>query len=134
MYGIEWQQPALVAEGLAQAAVHENKLGELLSAADKAAAAAKQNGSRMGAIADLFDAVRENEKLVNSVRYDDSDNIHDGIMTRAPDEAIELLSRVKVEPDELEERTAEMIHAAAYVAAAAAFHPPHVPKFDFFLM
>ncbi|POR37682.1 Putative nucleosome assembly protein C36B7.08c, partial [Tolypocladium paradoxum] len=38
MYGVEWEQPAVVAEGLAQAAVHDGRLGEFLAKVDRAAA------------------------------------------------------------------------------------------------
>ncbi|KID77513.1 hypothetical protein MBR_03832, partial [Metarhizium brunneum ARSEF 3297] len=62
-FGLEWEQPAIVAQGLAQAAVHRNTLG------------------------DFFDRV---------------------------DEAVAAAGR--------------------YVAASAAWKPPHVPKYDFFLI
>lgn len=131
MYGIEWEQPAIVAEGLAQAAVHENRLGDFLTKAEEAAN--KRNPETI-AYADLFEEMRKNEKLAGSARWTDPNRIYDGVMARAPDEAVEFLSQIKVKEDELEERTVEMFHAAAYMASAAVFHPPHIPKFDFFLM
>jgi hypothetical protein len=36
MYGVEWAQPAIVAEALAEASVHQNPLGGFLAAAEKA--------------------------------------------------------------------------------------------------
>lgn len=131
MYGIEFAQPATVASGLAQAAVHENKVGEFLTSADEAAA---KLDSKMGSIADFFDEIRKDKKLATSASWNDPNRIYDGVMKRAPDEALALVSRVKVAEDELEERTAEMIITAAWVSAAAAFHEPNIPKFDFFLI
>ncbi|KAF7559043.1 hypothetical protein G7046_g5112 [Stylonectria norvegica] len=131
MYGLEWEQPALIASGLAQAAVHENRLGAFLTQTDEAA---QKRGSQMGSIVDLFDAARPDQKLAGSAHWEDGNKIYDGVMVRAPEEAVEFLGQVRVRAEELEERTAEMVHTAAYVAAAATFHPPHIPKFDFFLM
>ncbi|KAF7546441.1 hypothetical protein G7Z17_g8437 [Cylindrodendrum hubeiense] len=132
MYGLEWEQPATIASGLAQIAVHDNGLHELLTRS-RGAAAAKPDSYQMGSIIDLYDKIAPNQKLASSAHWEDRNRIYDGVMKRAPDEMIELASQVRVRPEELEERTAEMIHTAAYIAAAAAFHPPNVPKFDFFL-
>ncbi|KFA48125.1 hypothetical protein S40293_09287 [Stachybotrys chartarum IBT 40293] len=132
MYGIEWQQPALVASGLAQAAVHKNALAAFFAAAD-AAAATRPDGTT-APVADLLEAVRSNEKLVGSVRWADANRLYDGVLGRAMDEAVAVGSRVKVRPEELEERTAEMVHTAAWMAAVTVFRPPHIPKFDFFLI
>ncbi|UKZ83563.1 hypothetical protein TrVFT333_011372 [Trichoderma virens FT-333] len=115
MYGIEWRQPAIIAEGLAQAAVHENRVGVFLTK--------------------LFESVGQfSEKLATSARFGDSNKVYDGVFVRAPDEALEFLKQVRVREDELDERLAEMAHSCAYVATTAAFHPPNVPKLDFFLI
>lgn len=133
MYGIEWQQPAIIAEGLAQAAVHENRAGGFLTRAEQAATASAS--ARTPPLPELFESVRLfSDKLATSARFDDKNKIYDGIFVRAPDEALEFVKQVKVNEDELDERLAEMVHSCAYVAAAAAFHPPNNPKFDFFLM
>lgn len=134
MYGLEWKQPAIIAEGLAQTAVHDNRLGDFLRRAEQAANTRTDHSQTHQPFASLFEAARDSGKLANSASIDDSNKIYDGVMKRAPDEAVELLSKVKVKPEELEERTAEMFHTAAWVAATAAWHPPHVPKYDFFLM
>jgi hypothetical protein len=140
MYGIEWQQPAIMAEGLAQAAVHDNPLGTVFEKADAAAEeAARQRGSDASAapawtIAQLIEGVRANEKLAKSARWEDPNRIYDGVLVRAPEEAVQYVSQAKVTPETLEERTAEMVHTAAWLAAAAAFRPGHIPKMDFFLI
>jgi hypothetical protein len=132
MYGIEFQQPAMVAEGLAQTAVHENRLGDFF---DKVDAAVKANSNpSQRSIAELIEGVRENKKLATSAHWEDSNRVYDGVVGRAFDEAVQYAAQVRVKPEELEERTAEMVHTAAWLATAAAFRPPHIPKLDFFLM
>ncbi|PNY26018.1 Oxidoreductase AflY [Tolypocladium capitatum] len=142
MYGVEWEQPAIVAEGLAQAAVHESRIGEFLSRVDKAAAAADADADADAAasrprrtLADICETIRrDSEKLATSARWEDSNRDYHGVLTRAEDEAVALLAQIRVSPDEVEERTAEMIHCAAYIAAAASWNPPYIPKFDFFFI
>ncbi|KAM0255218.1 hypothetical protein ACHAQJ_005982 [Trichoderma viride] len=106
MYGIEWQQPAIIAEGLAQAAVHENRAGGFLTKVEQAAASSQ---SLSPSLPELFESVRQySEKLATSARFEDSNKIYDGVFVRAPDEALKFLKQVKVKEDELDERLAEM--------------------------
>ncbi|KAM0435148.1 hypothetical protein ACHAPT_003238 [Fusarium lateritium] len=133
LYAIEWEQPMLVASALAQTAVHGNNLHDFLTtAAEKAKA--DDAPPKMKTILGLLDDINSSEKLRGSAHWDDSQPMVGGVLRRAKDDMATLASRVRVEEDELEERTAEMVHSAAYIAAGAAFHPPHTPKFDFFLM
>ncbi|RSL39726.1 hypothetical protein CEP53_013855 [Fusarium sp. AF-6] len=133
LYAVEWEQPMLVASALAQTAVHENKLHGFLTIA---AANAKVDDAppKMGTILGLLEDIHSNEKIRNSARWNDSQPMFQGVLGRARDEMAILASSVRVGEDEVEERTAEMVHTAAYMASGAAFHPPHTPKFDFFLM
>ncbi|RSL53076.1 hypothetical protein CEP54_010578 [Fusarium duplospermum] len=133
LYAIEWEQPMLVASALAQTAVHENKLHDFLTTA-AANAKADDAPPKMSTILGLLDDIHSNEKTKNSARWNDSQPMFQGVLGRARDEMGVLASRVRVGEEEVEERTAEMVHTAAYMAAGAAFHPPHTPKFDFFLM
>jgi len=134
MFGVEWQQPAILAEGLAQAAVHDNWLGGFLAEAEKRAE--QRESVTYRPLTELFEELHDkrHEKLARSARLDDSQKIRDGVMARAPEEALDYVSQIKVRPEELEERTAEMAHNAAYIAAASSWHPPHIPKYDFFLI
>lgn len=143
LYGIEWSQPAIVASALAQTAVHKNEIREVMEEVDSrvAAAGAVTNGDggdyRMPPLTTLLEEVStgsQHEKLRDSVRWEDDIKIRDGVLARAKDKALQLMTRVRVREDELEERTVEMLHAAAYVATSTALRPPHVPKLDFFLM
>ncbi|UNI19085.1 hypothetical protein JDV02_005301 [Purpureocillium takamizusanense] len=135
LYGVEWEQPAIVAEGLAQAAVHEDRLGAFLWRVDEAAAAADEPQQQQRSVAEMCESARrESPKLASSARWEDPNRIYDGVMVRAPDEAVALLAQIRVRPEDVGERTVEMIHTAAYIAAGAAWNPPYIPKFDFFLI
>ena len=132
MYGIEWEQPAIIAEGLAQTGIHTTYVGDFLTKVEKIAS--ENPPTRRLTTSELLEQVQSDKRFVNSVRFDDPNEILNGVEVLCPDEAIEYLSKVKIEPDELEERVAENIHTAAYMVSASVFHPPNDPKFDFFLM
>ncbi|KAI0433327.1 HypA protein [Xylaria sp. FL1042] len=131
MYGIEWQQPAIVAMGLAQASVHQADMGFLLLKAEEAA---RSSPSPMPEIASLFQEVAADEKLSKSARLSDESKVRDGVLARAFDEYIRVAAKVKVQPEELEEKTVEMYNTIIYVASAAALRQGKEPRYDFFLM
>ncbi|KAL2191791.1 hypothetical protein L209DRAFT_761414 [Thermothelomyces heterothallicus CBS 203.75] len=140
MYGVEWGQEAIVAEALAQAAVHEGWVGEYLLEAERLARQGGGEGKGKEAgegVMELIAAVRANPKLAGAARHGDANKIRDGVLARARDEMLAIAARVRVRPDqkEVEEKTAEMFDAALFVAAAAAMvKDGKQPKFDFFLM
>lgn len=138
MFGIEWQQPAIIAEGLAEAAAHDNIAGEFLAEVEKAAQAKRADSGAGSAsksnISEMFEKVSQIDKLRTSAQSKDNKHVYDGVLVRARPEAIDFLKQVAVAEDELEERTAEMFHAIAYVATTAAFNAPDVPKMEFLLM
>ncbi|KAK3685847.1 hypothetical protein B0T22DRAFT_500606 [Podospora appendiculata] len=108
MYGMEFNQPAIVAEALAQAAVHKpGDVGRFLERAERGDITISRGG--MGRIVDLL-----------------GEGARDGVEG--------VVGKVKVGEDELEERTAEMFDACVYLAAAAARREGKVDKFDFFLI
>ena len=82
----------------------------------------------------MYEKVRANPQLAGSVRMEDKSKIEDGIIQRAKDAMLAILEQVHVEPEELDERTAEMFHDMILVASSAAIHPPHHVKYDFFLV
>ncbi|OTB14049.1 hypothetical protein K445DRAFT_319583 [Daldinia sp. EC12] len=132
MYGVEWKQPAIVAMALAQASVHKNELKKFLVTTEEAA---KSNTKPMPSIESLLREVKANTKLSTVVHgVGEFVKMEKGVFAKAWDDIVELASKVKVKPEELDERTAEMYHTAIYEGASAAFHPGKEPKFDFFLM
>lgn len=138
VYGVEWQQPAIVAMGLAQGAVHNDPgLGKFLLAAEERAKSTAAP-TPMPSILSLLDAVRNDEALPKAARSTDANKIRDGVLKRALEPAIAVAARMRVtaaDADQLAERTAEMYHAAVLEAAAAALcRLDKEPKWDFFLM
>ena len=142
MYGIEWGQPTIVAQGLAQAAIHKLQgLDEFLHDAEKAAAAAAsaapdKNKTAPASIISLFQAVAKSPALSSSAHFEDSNKLLQGVLGRAREKMTAVAARVTVPTTEegLAARTAEMAEACVFVAASAALHPPKYPKFDFFLL
>lgn len=79
-----------------------------MQGAEKAAKGKRSSKSMV----ELLDEIRADQKLSTAAHWDDGNKIRDGIMKRAPDEMIKYASQWIVEPDQLEEKTAEMINAA----------------------
>lgn len=135
MYGLEWAQPALVAEGLAQASVHKDAYGELFASVDEKAR--KNPPAALRHLADLLDSIgAEYPHLVAESRWEDGDGSQTAVLNRIPDQVADYLAaNVSVSADDdFSEQVDSMVHACAYLAATAIFHPPHKPKFDFFIM
>lgn len=107
-FGVEFKQPAIIAEALAEAASHDIWIAAFLQEAEKAAKGKRSSKSMV----ELLDEIRADQKLSTAAHWDDGNKIRDGIMKRAPDEMIKYASQWIVEPDQLEEKTAEMINAA----------------------
>lgn len=141
MYGMEWDQPAIIAEALAQTAVHSDTLREFLHAAESrsrrpegGSTPSSKTGNR---VVSLLAEIKSNQKLAAAARNSDSNKIHDGVLVRAKEEMLEIAARVKVgaEPQEIAEKTAEMFETCVYMASAAARHGRGKnDKYDFFLM
>lgn len=132
-FGIEFQQPIVIAESLAQAAIHHDELSALLLPAETAAKKRQQEGAPPKSIADLLDEIQHDDALLDCVRWNDKDHMRDGVFGRAGERIVELVSQYYVEPNELERKTAEMINAAAYFTAGAQRSGKMI-KYDFFLI
>ncbi|EON62989.1 hypothetical protein W97_02215 [Coniosporium apollinis CBS 100218] len=130
-FGVEFHQPAIIAEALAQAAIHSDWMKPFLIGAEKAAK--ENNVTQSKTLVELLDAIKADEKVAKAPRWDDGNKLRDGIVKRVPEEMIKYASQYVVHPEELEEKTAEMTNAAIYYTGAAQ-HPPHQIKFDFYYM
>ena len=131
-FGVEFRQPAIIAEALAQAAIHNNYMKPFFLSAEKAANQNKDAGTT--SVVSLLTAIRADKKVSSAAHWSDGNKIRDGILARAPDEMLRLASQYRVEaPAQLPEKTAEMLNAAVYFTACAQ-RPAHIPKFDFFYM
>lgn len=135
MYGLEWKQPAIVAEGLAQTCVHGLEgLDQLLLPSEHNAKQVHSGKTRMKAIVDLYRDIAADTSFEGASLLTDESKIEDGILRRAKESMLSVLAQVHVADDELEERTVEMFHAIILIASSAAIRPPYHVKYDFFLM
>ncbi|KXS94935.1 hypothetical protein AC579_4484 [Pseudocercospora musae] len=128
-FGVEFQQPAIIAESLAQAAVHDSWIGDLLLPAEQMS---KQNGNDKS-IVQLLDEIRANKEISEGTKWEDGNKIRDGLLKRCPQPFLDIVSQVRVKPDQLEEKTAEMTNAAIYYTGGAQ-RANKVPKFDFYFI
>lgn len=138
MYGVEFRQPAIVAEALAQTCVHQPNYKEVLLQAERNASEAYATAAgekrTMPRIVSLLEETRNDQKIKAALRPGEEPAKVQFLLQRAPEEMMRIISKVKVRTEELEERTVEMFDAALFVATAATFHPGKTNKFDFFLM
>ena len=129
-FGLEFNQPAIVCEALAEAAVHPDWMNPLLLDAEKAA---KSAGPGKKNLPELLEEIRQDEKLSTAALWEDDSQIKDGVMKRAYEELIKYISQWTVDPHNLDQKTAEMINSVVYYTAGAQ-RPPKQVKFDFFFM
>lgn len=131
---LEFKQPLLLAEGLAQSAVHHDWWYiEFLTHAEKLARKAEEPALPL---ADLIDLMRADPKLstASSLEYHtqtrkhsgiwamDKEMARDGVMGNAREEYLRLAARWRVDPDDVERATAELINTAGMLA----FRPSNV--------
>ncbi|KIW01608.1 uncharacterized protein PV09_07080 [Verruconis gallopava] len=132
-FGIEFQQPAIVAEAMAQAAVHDSWIGKLLVSAEKAARVEppKDGGKTLAA---LLREIHDDEEVRNAARWSDGNKIRDGVIARAGARMLSYATQFVVRPqDDVARKTAEMINAAVLFAGAAQ-RPTKAVKFDFYFI
>jgi hypothetical protein len=106
-FGIEFEQPAIIAEGLAQAAAHSNWIAPIYLESEKMAQA---NGNPDKSLVSLVKEIQADKELVAAPHFEDSNKIRDGILVRAPNNMLKIASQYVVREDQLEEKTAEMIN------------------------
>ncbi|KAK0626528.1 HypA protein [Immersiella caudata] len=135
MYGLEWSQPAIIAEALAQTAVHSDApLHSFLLEAESLSRKAQH--PPLLDIASLLQEIHTSPALSQSASFRDPNKIRDGVLARARSDMLTLASRVRIPVSSLSEATAQMFHTSLLTASLSAlpFHPPKYPKFDFFLI
>ena len=120
-YGIEFQQPSLVAEALAAACVHENWPKDFLLPTEEYVRS--NPGAPSGPLLDMLHSLGQDPEITSAVKDSDPFNkIRDGFLKRATSEQlVPYLSqfRVKPTPEDLQRKLAEMMHTGAYTMGAA---------------
>lgn len=66
----------------------------------------------------LQDDLRNDSDIKRSVKWADADKIFDGVMRRCPDKMIKYASQFNVNPDEFEEKFAELINSTGILTPA----------------
>lgn len=125
---LEFKQPLLLAEGLAQGAVHHDWWYiEFLGTAEKLAHKAEEPALPL---AELIDMMRADPKLstASSLEYHtqtrkhsgiwamDKEMARDGVLANAREEYLRLAARWRVDPDDVERATAELLNTAGMLA------------------
>ncbi|KAK5108264.1 hypothetical protein LTR62_008648 [Meristemomyces frigidus] len=130
-FGIEFEQPAIIAEGLAETAVHSVYLDKLFLPTEKLARENSNTPSK--SIAELLDVIRNDKEMLDAPRFSDGNKLRDGVLARAGPRMVAIASKFRVDPGELERKTAEMTNAVAYYTAGAQ-REQHIRKYDFYFM
>lgn len=139
-FGMEFEQPSIIAEGLAQAAVdNDSHIGRLLfeseaAAANDAAAAGSSATTVRKSLIELMHEVRKDDTIRNAPKWEQVPvTMRLGITTGAIPELSAIAKQFTVPPEALEQRTAEMMSTCAYLAGAAQ-RAGKRNKIDFFHM
>ncbi|KAJ5934084.1 hypothetical protein N7466_003631 [Penicillium verhagenii] len=129
-YAIEFEQPLVVAEALALTAIHDSSFGQILDQVEKV----DRHSSTTKSLIDLQREIHGSEKLRKAMDYTHGvSQIQDGLLVNARVEFLSLMGAWKVQPQELEEKTAESLNATLYWTSLAQ-RPEKQIRFDFFLM
>ena len=129
-FGIEFDIPSTVAEGLAQAASDDRSGIDIFF--QRSEQSVRPGSIQPKPLLELYRSVRASAKIRSASRFQDGPLRCHGLLQRAMDELVTIASQLQVSPDELERNTAEMISCAAFTAAAQKVGK--APKVDFFYM
>ncbi|KAK4139506.1 oxidoreductase AflY [Dichotomopilus funicola] len=133
-FGVEFELPGIIAEGLAQAAVHDSaNLEGFYHESEKIAASAN---TPVKSLLALYDEVRATPKIATAALIQQGPvRVREGVIARAGSEiaAVAAQWRVANSEEALERAVAESANIAAY-SAGAAQRPGKKRRIDFFHM
>jgi SAM-dependent methyltransferase len=132
--GIEFEQPSIIAEALAQAIVHDSSgIPDCLRRTDQEAFQSSPQVPRKSML-ELFTEARSNDAIREAPYFEDGPyKMRDGVLGRCKTAITSLAAQFHVESSEVYERAAEVINCSAYLAGAAQ-RVDKSPKIDFFFM
>lgn len=145
-FAIEFQQPAIVAQALAQASVHQDYLADAFY---KPATVAAQSHHTSKSLVEIMDEMRTNQAIRDAAIHGDTDVFENGILSRASEEVIKYCSQWSVSEDQIDDKLVEMINTASeYLSSwckqstdedvvywtATAQNPQKELKLDFFFI
>lgn len=135
-FGMEFEEPTIIAEALAQAAAHDDSNISTLFQNAESEASISYPAAKPKSLIELVHEVRANDTIRKAPVWSDFGNkMKDGIVGRAGEAMSSLAAQFQIRKDEkdLERRTAEMINTCTYFAGAAQ-REGRKTKIDFFYM
>lgn len=132
-FGLEFQQPCLVAEALASAAIHDTWPLPIVLPTEAYLKA--HPNTQQTSLVSLLPALQSIPVIASAVKSSKHPDRVIPFMKHAGDALPPLLSQWRVEPTEedIKYRTAEMANVCAYMIGAAQ-HPRKKPAIEFFMM
>lgn len=108
-FGLEFNQPAIVAQALAQAAVHDDWMGrDYFLPAERLAGEIGKPGQK--SLLQLLNEIRNDQTLKSSVKFSDTNKFRDGVLHRAPQEILQYAAQYTVSAEQIPEKLADMIN------------------------
>jgi hypothetical protein len=105
-FALEFDQPAILAEALAQAAVHENWVSPFFLETEKAA---KAYQGPEKSLEDIMKQLQGDKDVQALVEWEDDNKFRDGIIVRGKEKVAGIVGQWKVKEEQLEQKTREMI-------------------------
>lgn len=131
-YGIEFQIPAVIAEGLAQFATTDLYIGDALLDIEKAAKEADPERKNNKTIYELANEIYDNPAISRAAKWEDG-NKFKAVIARAGKELAEIALQWRCKPENLIEKAAEASNGGALLCVSAT-RPDKATHYDFFLM
>ncbi|KAL9078957.1 MAG: hypothetical protein Q9157_002141 [Trypethelium eluteriae] len=129
-YGIEFDQPSIVAEGLAQAASHNP--GHVDEFFNRSEQLARSGSVKAKPLKDLYAEVHASEKIRASTWLKDGPLRSQGVLKRAMEDLAAVAAQFQIAPTDLERGKAEMISCGAFTSAGQ--KAGKMCKIDFFYL
>ena len=105
-FGVEFEQPAIIAEALAEAAVHADELEPYFFEVNKQGAV---SDGREG-LHKLYNELRANTKITHATTFEARFPFGDGIFKNAMQEMADIAARYRVHLDDIDARMKEVIN------------------------
>jgi hypothetical protein len=129
-YGLEYDIPTLIAEGLAMCACTSDYQGKIYSCKENISSGSSKNPRQ------IFDEISNDKEFANLTRYEDEDRIQD-FLKRGGDKALaKYTSQWNVNPDkdDLQNKLKELFEITALCYGSLTPKGKEYFKFDFYIM
>ncbi|CAG8956255.1 hypothetical protein HYFRA_00003635 [Hymenoscyphus fraxineus] len=133
-FGIEFHQPAIIAEALAQACVHPTHTGAYLLSVERALRTSPSPQESPKTIKEILNLIHNDKKLSTAANKKSENLLFDGVLTHAREEMISYAKLYNTPPDSIPSLTHAMIQNSIYLSATPAPAPYDPIKIDFLLM